>query len=73
MGLVSATMADRGAPDDLRVIPIAEAAQYLGISTSTAKKWAADGKFPGALRKVGGVWLVNERALFDYIREPLKD
>jgi excisionase family DNA binding protein len=66
-------MADPDVPEDLRVIPISAAAKRLGISPSTAKKWAADGKFPGALRKVGGIWLVNEKALNDFIRAPLQE
>jgi len=39
------------------MIPTAEVAQILGVAPSSARRWAANGRLPGAVR-LGRSWLI---------------
>lgn len=51
-----------------RLLTVTEVAQMLRVSPSTAKKWAAEGKLPGTLPKIGGLWRIHEATFLAYIR-----
>lgn len=52
---------------EYRVVTLAEAAQVLGISISTAKKLAKAGQLPGCVGKVGGTWRINQSKLLEFV------
>lgn len=49
------------------VIPIAEAAEILHMHPTTARRLAAEGRFPGALPKIGQAWVVSLEGLDAYL------
>jgi hypothetical protein len=55
--------------DAREVIPLAEAAERLGVSVTTARRLARNGNFPGQLPKIPTLktWFVSVRGLDEYI------
>ncbi len=47
------------------VLDVGEAADLLGITEYTVRKFAREGKLPG--RKIGREWRFTRRSLLDYI------
>lgn len=46
------------------------AADRLGISNRTARRLAIEGRFPVAVLKVGGRWMVRSDQLDEFLRNP---
>jgi excisionase family DNA binding protein len=54
---------EAGLPGEGEALTLAQAAEVLSISVSTAKKLARRGTLPGLLPKVGTMWRVSRRQL----------
>jgi excisionase family DNA binding protein len=53
-----------------QLLKIAEACQYLGMSTSKGYDLFHAGQFPVSVRKIGSQWRVSKAELDEWLRTP---
>lgn len=55
-----------GVPDQARLMTTAEAAEVLGLSEKTVRRWLADDRFPGARKTSGerGEWRIPSAEVY---------
>jgi excisionase family DNA binding protein len=54
----------------IRVTSVPDAAQRLNLSTAMVRRYCQEGRIEA--KKVGRDWLITERSLIDFARQPRK-